>query len=352
MNYTETEEYQRQIKEQYSSRVKKFAPVDVEKVLHTLGIEVGKDDLKPITKGNMNATYVAPALVVKINEDKKTADYAAYVVASSLADKHPIPKVLAYDHFDKTAYEVLVTTRLSGQTLIDTIFDLDQAAREKLFSQMLDVVDGLFTMRFDSVGHFRNPEEKFATYSEYLRHSLMQSADQIKRQKTWDASDIDKIVAYASKHLNVFDDEKECTFVHTDLHMGNILHEGDKLTGLIDFDSAFRGPRVASLPMILGFVFNPQQYTEGSDYFPKYKGQQFLYFLPILKARWPAVFSDPQLLRKLNLLNIIENLGWVADNWSKEWNKQLIDMFFATEIDKDLKVSYFGQRLESGSYVG
>jgi Ser/Thr protein kinase RdoA (MazF antagonist) len=151
--------------------------------------------------------------------------------------------------------------------------------------------------------------------------------------------------------MSVFDDETECTFVHEDLQMGNILHEGDKLTGLIDFDGAFRGPRIHGLLPFLGFIFNPQQFVEGTPYFEKFKGKQFLHFLPLLKQRWPKVFNDLQLLRKLNLGGIIMNLGWVADDWSKEWNKQLVGQFFATEMSDDLNRTYFGQLLEKGSYT-
>lgn len=349
MSYTETEEYQKEIREQFRSRVKKFDPGEVVAVLKVLGVEVVPTDLKMASSGNANATYLAPDFVVKINERRGRNDYAGYLAVASLADKYAVPRVLAYDNFEKTPYEVLVINRFPGTALVDIILDLDQAMQEKLFSQLMNVVDGLFTLKFTEFGELSD-SKLYPSYRAMLQAHLDTHVAAIERQKTWPMEEIAQIVAYVQKHIAVFDDETECTFVHEDLQMGNILHQGDKLTGLVDFDYACRGPRIAALYALLGFLFNPQQFVEGTPYFDRFKGKKFAHFLPILKQRWPKVFSDPQLYRKLNLITIINNLGWVADDWSKEWNEQLIGQFFATEIDKDLKKSYFGQFLETGRY--
>ena len=135
-------------------------------------------------------------------------------------------------------------------------------------------------------------------------------------------------------------------FIHTDLHMGNILHEGNKLTAIIDFDSALRAPKMRALISLLGLIDNPSQFVEGTKDFPKYKGKSFYPFLPVLKESLSDVFSDQRLLKKLNLNGVSIGLMWIADNWSTDWNKEMIRNIVDSELansEQDLRESYFGK---------
>jgi hypothetical protein len=53
--------------------------------------------------------------------------------------------------------------------------------------------------------------------------------------------------------------------------MGNILHEEDKLTALIDFDYSLKAPKVRALLSLMGFIDHPQQFVEGTKNFEKFK---------------------------------------------------------------------------------
>jgi hypothetical protein len=134
--------------------------------------------------------------------------------------------------------------------------------------------------------------------------------------------------------------------MHRDLHMGNFVHQGTTLTALIDFDWSMKGPKCGNLNSLLGFIDNPSQFTEGSDYFPKYKGKNFGFLLPLIRDAFPEVFADKQLIRKLNLLFVSDGIKWIGENWSAQWNKDMIQSLIANEIpdqDSGLGTTYPAQ---------
>jgi 5-methylthioribose kinase len=142
--------------------------------------------------------------------------------------------------------------------------------------------------------------------------------------------------------------EDEASLVHNDLHMGNILHIGEELSAILDFDSAVKAPQVSILTSLLGFVHYPEQFVEGTPYFDEYKGKNFLHLLPTLKNELAEVFTDKKLLRKLNLLFISEGIMWIADNWSEEWNKEMISGIVRDELpdhNDELNNTYYGKVL-------
>lgn len=166
-------------------------------------------------------------------------------------------------------------------------------------------------------------DESFGTFSKYLIKDFDEYVQKIKSENICSHEDIEKIERYFKKHISIFD-TGESTFIHADIHMGNILHDKDQLTALIDFDYSIKAPKVRALLSIIGFIDNPQQFVEGTPDFHRFKGKNFYHLLPLLQSKFPEIFADPQLLRKLNLIEIKESIKWVSQNWSTEWNKEMI----------------------------
>lgn len=347
--YTDSDKYQQEIAEQYKKRVSKF-PIDT--VVRTLNV-LGFKDIEPQTLqatavGNVNATYVGSTIVVKMNENRNRRRYFSNkFISDRLADRYPVPRVLAYDFFDTTAYEVLVMERAPGTLLLHDIFDLTAKDQIALFEHVLDVVRELFSVTFDHFGQVNNDVETFSTYTELLKHEFSECVRIIREQSLADEKSMVSIEKYFYERVQIFDDEKS-VFVHTDVHMGNILHQGSKLTALLDFDSALKAPKVRGLIPLLGFIHQPSQFVEGTKDFSKYKGKDFHHFLPTLKEEFPDIFNDPSLLQKLNLIGIVLGVMWIADNWSADWNKEMIENILSKELATDtesLRHTYHGEAL-------
>ncbi len=351
--YQDSEAFQEEVKKQYKERVSKFSPEQVVDVLKALDIKDAPelDEIIEAGAGNVNATYITPHLVIKLNQANDKPDYVANkLVSDRLGDELPVVHVLAYDYFEKTPFEVLIMKRSEGKMLMDDIFEMSEQEREVIFNQVLNVIDNLFDIKFNDFGAVNlDGKESYSTYSAYLTKEFDSYVAKIKAENLCKSEDIEMINQYFKKHIHIFDD-CESVFVHTDVHMGNILHEETKLTALLDFDTSLKAPKVRVLNSLLGFIDNPQQYVEGTDDFAKFKGKNFLHLLPILKARFPEIFEDPQLLRKLNIIGLKEGVMWVSQNWSADWNAEMIKGLIENELpENDFSNTYHGKILGYGS---
>ncbi len=347
--YIDSDEYQNEIAQQYKERVSKFTREQVLDALQALSITnlPTIDEIVEAGAGNMNATYITNNLAIKLNQKNGHPDYLANkIVSDRFGTQLPVVNVLAYDNFEKTPFEVLVMERSKGTMLMDDILEMSEQEREIIFEQVLEVVKKLFEIQFSDFGWVTlDGRESSATYAEFLTKEFDKHISKIRTEKLCAPADIDKIEAYFKKYIAIFD-SCESVFVHTDTHMGNILHEGTNLTALLDFDSSLKAPKVRALNSLLGFIDNPQQYVEGTKDFPKFKGKNFYHLLPILKSKFPEIFADSQLLRKLNLISIKEGVMWVSQNWSTTWNAEMIQGLIENELpENDLSQTYHGKIL-------
>lgn len=347
--YVESDKYQEEIQQQYQQRVAKFTPEEVIKVLQILNISnlPTHNEITEARAGNMNATYITPHLVIKMNKNRKETDYLSNkIISDRLGDTSSVVKVIVYDNFEKTDFEVLVMEKSKGNMLLDDIFEMNEKDVETIFNQVLDVVEKCFDISFQDFGLVNASKEKsFKTFSEYLLKDFDSYVTKIKSEKICALEDIEKIEKYVKKYVSIFD-TTESVFVHGDIHMGNILHEGKILTALIDFDYSLKAPKTRALLSIIGFIDNPQQFVEGTKDFDRFKGKNFYYLLPILKARFPEIFADPQLLRKLNIIEIKESIKWVSQNRSADWNAEMIKGLIENEVVGDnLSKTYHGKIL-------
>jgi hypothetical protein len=347
--YEDTEAYQQEIAAQYKERVEKFSVEEVAHVLSLLGFPaVSSSTIKPATVGNVNATYLTPRLVIKMNQKRGETDYIANkVVSDCLASKYPVVKVLAYDAFEKTPFEVVVMGRAKGDLLLADIFQLTHEQQVSIYRQLLETIKAMFAIRFDDFG-LMSTQDHYKTYAEYLTKRFERHVSKIRGIKLCDEKDLAQVEKYFIDGVKVFEAGAESVFVHTDLHPGNILHQGDRLTAVLDFDYSVKSPKMRVLLSLLGFIDKPSQFVEGTKDFPAYKDKNFYHLLPVLKEELPDVFADPLLLEKLNLHFISEGVRWIAENWSADWNKQMIRTIVDNELAKnkqDLAASYYGKVL-------
>lgn len=151
IKYTESDKYQEEIQQQYQKRVAKFSPEEVIEVLKLLDVPNIPviNEIIEAKAGNMNATYITPNLVIKMNKNQEEIDYLSNkIVSERLGNVSPVVKVIRYDDFKKTDFEVLVMEKSQGNMLMDDIFQMSEKELENLFKQILDVIDELFEIKF------------------------------------------------------------------------------------------------------------------------------------------------------------------------------------------------------------
>lgn len=349
VSVTESEQYQKEIFDQYKKRVSKVPAEEVVGLLRQFGIsDVEESSIQEAVVGNMSATYIGTNYVIKIGQDRNTHAFLANkIVFDRFGGKLPIVKVVAYDFFEKTNYEILIMKKAEGTLLLEDIFGLSEEKLVILFKQLLQTVRKMFDLKFNHFGKIKNKNENFSSYSEFLRNNFQKHTQIIKSERLCAEQDLKRITNYFLSNIAVFDSE-EAVFVHTDLHMGNIIHNGEQLSAIIDFDSAMMATATRVLPSLIGFIDNPSQFVEGTKDYQKYKGKNFRFLLPLLKQELGYLFDD-QIVKKLNLIGIGEAMMWVSENWSQDWNKEMIKNILENELadsDDQLQKTYYGKILE------
>ncbi len=353
MSYTKGDAYQKEIAEQYKRRNLQLSPSEVHTILSQLDFNVDVQDVREAEAGNMNATFLTSQYAVKISADRNMVKYAANKIVSDALPEAKVVRVLHHDIYNATDYEVLVMERSPGVMWLADMPTMSEEENRTLFTQVLDVAsacrDIAFTKKFGWVTDIYADEEKnsFETFREQLEARLRAYLPKIRSQTELDIEAVERLATYVKEHLSVFDTDT-ASFVHRDLHMGNVLHENAELTAVIDFDSAVSAPSYMALVRLVGLIDDPTQFVKGTDSYSAYEGLKFEYLYPELKSAFARELEDRDLVLKLNLLGIIEGLMWISQNWSLEWSKEMIENLSSNEmpLDNDLSSTYFGEIIE------
>ena len=352
-SFTNTEEYQQRVRDEYSKRNPKIQVAEVSSLLAALGFSgMRSDDIEQITSGNVNATFSCRDLIVKINDRPEQRMLPNKVVSDLFADSPDahVVRVLEYDWHQRTPHEVLVMRRAEGANLLEHAIDMPEAQLRSIFRQTCRLIARLHRFQFDTFGEINEvgaggPNPSFATCPQFLLAEFEANVAKIKRGRLADPDDMERIERYFREHLPVFSNDRP-VLVHNDAHFGNVLFSSDQLSSLIDWDGALRGPASRSLVMLLQMIDQPQCVTEGTPLFERYRGRQFYALLPHLKEELSDLFADRALLRKLNLLNIGEQLFWVGDAWSAQFGEELVANILSNELAEDddsLQNTYAGR---------
>jgi len=323
---------------------------EIKNILKALGFDVDCSNLTE-SFGTISRTYLTPDLAIKIRDAKNSKNAYQFLggkIASDLFSKTlPVVKVLAYDHFEKTRYEVLIMERGEGKLLLDDFLYLPHRLQERLFNQILDIAQEMAKKQFSEFRSYQETES-FPDFSSYLSLKINGYCQSIIEQKICDKNDIETIKQYATSQLSVFRKEKSY-FIHSDLHIGNALYNGRNITLVYDFDSAIQGPRYMMLPKLISTIDNISVIIEGTDYMSAYSDRKFENLYPGLRQRYDNVLSDKDIYRKMNIVFIMKGLRWIASNWSEEWNKAMIKDILQDEIAQEesaLNQTYYGQILK------
>jgi scyllo-inosamine 4-kinase len=105
------------------------------------------------------------------------------------------------------------------------------------------------------------------------------------------------MVARCAPHL---DEERAWVLVHGDLHFENLLWADGRLTAVLDFEFARRGPRDLDLATLLRFCANPKLHV-ADDYAAATRAGDYRQVPGWLWEVYPALFAAPHLHERLKL---------------------------------------------------
>ncbi len=349
MSYTESEAYQKEIAEQYKERNLTLEPREVVDILGKLGFKVDEAAVAEAEAGNMNATFITPDYVIKVSNDLKSISYSANKIVSDKLPDEKVVRVITHDVRQNSEYEVLVMARAPGSMWLTQMPAMSKGENKKLFAEVLQVVIACrgihVTDKFGWVTDIMADSENngFETFRLQLESRLDTYVQKIAQQEDIDEEAVTKVAAYARDRLHLFDNDV-ASFVHSDLHMGNVMQENGSVTAVIDWDSTQSAPSYRGLIPLIGLIDNPAQFVEGTPSYQAYKGKKFEYLYPELKSAFADELEDQKLPEKLNVLGIIDGLMWMSEDWSREWNKEMINNLSTRETptNGDVSNTYYG----------
>lgn len=352
-SFRDIEGYQKYLAKSFEKRKVHLTKEQLRRVFAALGFEVDFSEVTVAHSGITSRVYLTPELAIKIRDRRSLDDNGFQFLANKIVSDHfypelPVANVLAYDHFKKTDYEVLVMEKGEGKELIDDFIDLDTELQKELFGQVLGISNQLGTLTFNDWGDIRY-EHTFKTFSDFLKAKVTGYSQKIIDQNFSSVKDISLIKDYFFDIVKIFDNEKTSHFVHVDINNANVLHDKDKVTLLFDFDAAVKGPKIMMLPKIISSIDNMEGLVAGTRYYKMYRNIKFEHLYPVLIKKMPDLFSDRDLARKLNLMFIYRELQLVAKNRFLHWNRMIIKDVIDCEIAKNnnsLSRTYYSQILK------
>jgi aminoglycoside phosphotransferase (APT) family kinase protein len=118
---------------------------------------------------------------------------------------------------------------------------------------------------------------------------------------------LDEVSLFTRKTMTDINPPLRWGFVHRDLNFDHILWNGERVTALLDFESAVIAPRELELEMIMRFCRYPALYSE-------IPSEELEPLVGWLQEDYPLLFSEPGLERRLKLYSIERDLRLLAEH--------------------------------------
>jgi len=269
-----------------------------------------------LSDGFANLVVLTPTHVVRLNEGRFPAAFRHEAeVLAHLPDEIPHPAVVAQG-LRATGGEYLVLERLPGENLQAAWPALDAATRLRIMGDLAAIMRRLHALPMAS--WMRNEwvdavlaEGRWAD----AYHAPPQASFALIERAMGVRPDARSVLAETSRfigdRLGAFDGDS-AGFVHTDLHFRNVVVDGDRITGLIDFEGSRIGPPDVELDMLLRSMVPPGQVPAS------HVGAMVMF-----RRVYPELFAHPALVSRLEvyeaLWHLVQLHHWrQGDRWMSD----------------------------------
>lgn len=277
---------------------------EVGTILAALGLPDGR---REEGGGVANEVVLTPAHAVRLNSGRFSGAFRHEAgVLAMLPSSVPHAQVAGIGERPAGRGEYLVLTRLPGRSLADAWPDLSPARLRHVGAQVGRIVATLHALPAheqmrcawadDAVGPGGDPRDAY-----HAPPAAVGVLAEAARTCTDDAVTVDEAAALVTGRLTdgAFPSDEAQMFCHLDLHAGNIIVEGDAVTGLVDFEGSRPATPDTDLDMLLRSL---RARTGGRA------------FLRGFASAYPKLVEGPRLLDRLEayevLWQLVQLLHW------------------------------------------
>ena len=211
---------------------------------HGLGVV---RSIVPTPSGSRNESYIVnDELVIRFNtQDPQFAKFsnerAAYALLAHSAVR--VPTVVALDELRREVpYDYIIATRLPGVNVAESRAVLTLAQRETLAGEAGHSLAQLHACPFPHFGKLRDlPQQPFPTWPAYFRDYARRYMDPAEQYGLIVAGTLARLQAVLERTHALLARVERGVLVHSDFHYENLLQDGGRLTGILDFEWALAG---------------------------------------------------------------------------------------------------------------
>ncbi len=209
-------------------------------VLRSLGLRAD-EPFELDTAGWVNVCFLGRDVVVRFNaRDPELPKFDREEWAMRVLNDRgfPVARVVGrVDNSRMSPYPVLVTHRIAGENLEATWDQLDAGQEVRLAEQAGTWLARLHQQKLAGFGEvFRaTHDNQRAFWGECAMDWLVACTD------LFDAHDLERMRKSIDAAAANLEQLTEARLVHRDYHFGNLLHDGDNIVGILDFEWAVAG---------------------------------------------------------------------------------------------------------------
>jgi aminoglycoside phosphotransferase (APT) family kinase protein len=260
-------------------------------------------------------------------------------VLPRLAGRLAVPEVAA-SGTDDLLGEYLVETWLPGENLLLAwLRNPDITTREWWITQWAAAIRAIHEVRFPAPAEIRDGELRQApSWRAYVEGRIRRRLDALMRVSGMDRSLIIAAERQMRRRGGVLEDGPFC-LVHRDLHFGNVLVDGPRLSGIVDFELAEIGTPDYELDTIFRFVTSPERYlaAEGGA---GASASRFASVWLRLRRAYPEPFDLPYLRERLGFYALDRAFSSLQQACSGRWGGEAAAQAALREIAEVLEGRY------------
>lgn len=193
--------------------------------------------------GRVNPVYVVNnKYVVKFDALKRGFNKESFILKTF--KKLPLPKLLAYDASLRIIpKEYIIQTKLEGENLSFVWPSLKELEKENIFKDLIKILKRFHARPYSFYGDIFSKTQHYKKWSNFFTDHYKNAVGLAKQTGLINKTLLRSIDSFYKKNLIFLDQPaiKPC-FCHNDLHFANILVQGDKISGILDFDLALAAP--------------------------------------------------------------------------------------------------------------
>ncbi len=279
---------------------------------------------KRYPSGIVHHVYDLGKYVIKIEgEYAQVLEHQANILNQLHGRGAKVPKAIDYGKVGDKEY--LLMEKIEGNNVVYDWMKMSMPEREHIIAGLAHELQIYHAIKFDQYAISITSGTIFTNLSHAIDRVANFNRIDKEAIETQYRGDIEFLENYFHQHKNVLDEVGTAVLVHNDIHLENIFHIGNKISGIIDFDWVCQAPKDYELWKIVEVAREPKLTVE-EKLEPLYEGYRMDTEFRFLKKYYPALFDVPHLAERIRLFYLGNKIIDRIEDWQKGVVKQ--NVFF------------------------